>query len=286
MSAGGRAHLRPGVLRVRPAAVAGSFYPADPAALTGALRRAFGDAAPAGAGGPDVAGGGEAAAPKVLVVPHAGYPYSGPVAASAYLRLAPTAGRIRRVVLIGPSHRVRFEGMAVTGADAFETPLGLVPVDAAAREAVLRVGPFVHVHDRPHAAEHSLEVQLPFLQVVLERFELLPLAVGHCPAEEVAAALDAVWGGPETLILVSTDLSHYHRYAEARTLDARTAAAVADLAPERIGDRDACGAYPLRGALLAARARGLAPAVLDLRSSGDTAGDHEAVVGYGAFAFA
>ena len=262
-----------GQLRVRPPAVAGSFYPADPDQLIDGLRSSF-----AAAYRPD----GDQPVPKALIVPHAGHVYSGPIAASAYLRLIPGRTTIRRVVLLGPSHRVPLEGMAVSSADALATPLGLIPVDDPARRAAL-AGPGVRVDDTAHAAEHSLEVQLPFLQVVLDRFAVLPIAVGRCDADDVAAVLDLVWGGPETVIVVSTDLSHYQRYDDAVTLDRRTAATIAASRPEAIGDRDACGAYPLRGLLVAASGRRLPIELLDLRNSGDTAGDKQRVVGYGAF---
>jgi AmmeMemoRadiSam system protein B len=218
-------------------------------------------------------------------VPHAGYLYSGPVAASAYLRLAESRESVHRVVLVGPSHHVPVRGVAVTSADAFATPLGVVPVDRAAREAVLAM-PATALDDGAHALEHSLEVQLPFLQVVLDDFEVLPLAVGRSRAAEVAAVLGAVWGGPETVLVVSTDLSHYHRYGDAVALDRRTAAAIVASDPDAVGDRDACGAAGLRGLLSAARDRHLDVDQVDLRNSGDTAGDRRQVVGYGAFTLA
>ncbi|CAA9270738.1 MAG: COG1355, Predicted dioxygenase [uncultured Acidimicrobiales bacterium] len=263
-------------LLIRPPAVAGTFYPAEAEALVDALRTPLSaaQAPPPGT-----------AVPKALVVPHAGYVYSGSIAASAYLRLIPVRSVIRRVVLLGPSHRVPLEGIAVPGSDAFATPLGQVPVADDARTAVLAL-PNVSIDDTAHAAEHSLEVQLPFLQVLLETFEVLPLAVGRTRPEDVADVLDVVWGGPETIVLASTDLSHYQGYSEARVRDGRTAAAIAALEPEAIGDGDACGAYALRGLLSAARARQLTVEQIDLRSSGDTAGDRERVVGYGAFAIA
>jgi AmmeMemoRadiSam system protein B len=261
-------------LRERPTAVAGSFYPADPRFLRDALLSSFAAARVAPADGP---------VPKALIVPHAGYVYSGPIAASAYLRLAAGRATIRRVVLLGPSHHVALEGVAVSSADAVATPLGLIAVDDGARQAALAV-PVVHVDDRAHALEHSLEVQFPFLQSVLDRFELLPLAVGRCRDDDVAAVLATVWGGPETVVIVSTDLSHYHPYAEALAFDRHTAAMVAALRSDAIGARDACGAYALRGLLCAARSQHLPTEVLDLRNSGDTAGDRERVVGYGAFA--
>ena len=259
---------------VRPPAVAGAFYPADPHELRDALRRSFAGAAQPASGAP---------VPRALIVPHAGYVYSGPIAASAYLRLAAARDAIRRVVLLGPSHRVALRGLGVSSADAFATPLGLVPVDAALRTTVLEM-PAVAVDDAAHAREHSLEVQLPFLQTVLGDFALLPLVVGDASADEVGAVLDACWTRADTVVVVSTDLSHYHRYADAVRIDARTAAAIAALRPDEIHGADACGARPLRGLLTVAAARHLAVEQLDLRNSGDTAGDREQVVGYGAFA--
>ncbi len=261
-------------LPVRPAAVAGAFYPADVGLLREEIARSI-----AGA----VVRPPDAPVPKALVVPHAGYIYSGPVAASAYLRVAPAADRIRRVVLLGPSHRVPLRGIGVSSADAFATPLGLVRIDAEGRERVLAATD-VAVDDVAHELEHSLEVQLPFLQTVLDHFTLVPLVVGDAIADVVVAALDLCWGGPETIVVVSTDLSHYHRYADAVGLDTRTAAAIVARRAAEIGDRDACGARPLRGLLRAAEERGLTVEQLDLRNSGDTAGDRERVVGYGAFA--
>jgi AmmeMemoRadiSam system protein B len=262
-----------GPLTVRPPAVAGTFYPSTPVEVRSALRRAFADAVPR----PE-----DATVPKAIVVPHAGYVYSAAIAASAYARVAPAHDTVRRVVLLGPSHRVPVRGLAVPSVDAFETPLGLVPIDAAARSHVLDL-PVVHVDDRAHAFEHSLEVQLPFLQAVLDDFTLLPMSVGNASDEDVAAALDASWGGPETLVVISTDLSHYHRYEDAVGLDARTAAAIVARRPDQLSDVDACGARPLRGMLRCAQERDLGVEQLDLRNSGDTAGDHDRVVGYGAF---
>lgn len=262
-------------LRVRPPAVAGMFYPAEPDALRRALRRAFADA---------VAPAADAPPPKALIVPHAGYPYSGPVAASAYARIAPIASGIRRVVLLGPSHHVYLRGLAAPTVDVFATPLGPVPIDNELR-AVARARAAVHLDDEPHRHEHSLEVQLPFLQTVLDGFTVLPLSVGDASPSEVADVLDIVWRGPDTLVVVSSDLSHYHPYDVARRLDARTAAAILAGDVSTIADDDACGARPLRGLLAAAGARGLHVEQLELRNSGDTAGDRHRVVGYGAFAF-
>jgi len=258
---------------VRPTAVAGSFYPSEPDRLAAAVRQYL---AAAGAAGPR--------APKALIVPHAGYIYSGPVAGHAYARLEPIAERIRRVVLLGPSHRVPFRGLAASSATYFESPLGRVPVDVGARDAVLEL-PQVHVLDAAHEREHSLEVQLPFLQQVLPSFRLLPLAVGEASAPDVAQVLERVWGGEETLLLISSDLSHYHDYQTARALDAVTARAIESLDGAALDGDSACGRVPVRGLLEAARRRGLRPHCLDLRNSGDTAGPRDSVVGYGAWAF-
>jgi AmmeMemoRadiSam system protein B len=222
---------------------------------------------------------------KALVVPHAGYVYSGPVAASAYALLASLRDRIRRVVLLGPSHRVGFEGLAASSADAFETPLGRVEIDAEAVERALLL-PQVRRLDAAHAQEHSLEVQLPFLQRVLSDFRLVPLVVGDATPAEVAEVIETLWGGAETLLVVSSDLSHYLPYEQAKALDRATTQAIENLDPEAIGEDQACGRLPVQGLLLAARRHGLHARTLDLRSSGDTAGSRDAVVGYGAYAFA
>jgi AmmeMemoRadiSam system protein B len=261
--------------RVRPAAVAGSFYPSGPGQLRDMVEGFLAGAA-AGAPGP---------APKAVVVPHAGYVYSGPVAASAYARLGLGRDRITRVVLLGPSHRVAFSGLAVSGAMGFASPLGVVPVDAAGEAGLLELG-LARAIPAAHAREHSLEVQLPFLQVVLGPFRLVPVVVGEADPEAVARALDRLWGGPETAVVVSSDLSHYLEPAAARALDRATAEAIRDLRPEDLGEPSACGRIPVQGLLAAARRRGLAAEVLDLRNSGDTAGGAGPVVGYGAFAFA
>jgi AmmeMemoRadiSam system protein B len=222
--------------------------------------------------------------PKALLVPHAGYVYSGPVAALAYRRLAPGRSSIRRVVLLGPVHRVPIRGLALPAADAFATPLGSVAVDRDAVARVLEL-PQVRVSEPAHALEHSLEVQLPFLQAVLEEFTIVPFAVGDATAEEVAEVIDRLWGGPETLIVVSSDLSHYHPYGAAREVDRATAASILSLA-SALDHEQACGATPINGFAVCARRHRLKPELLDLRNSGDTAGDKSRVVGYAAFAFA
>jgi AmmeMemoRadiSam system protein B len=222
-------------------------------------------------------------APKAVIAPHAGYVYSGPVAASAYALLSPLRGKIARVVLLGPVHRVWVAGLALPGVEAFETPLGRIRLDMdAVRE--LAALPQVETNFNAHAMEHSLEVQLPFLQTVLGDFKLVPLAVGGATPAQVAEVLEALWGGDETLIVVSSDLSHYLPYEEAREVDADTAEAILRLDGDLVGER-ACGAHPVNGLLLAAKRKGLKPHLLDLRNSGDTAGDRSRVVGYGAFAF-
>ncbi|MEJ2344739.1 MAG: AmmeMemoRadiSam system protein B [Gammaproteobacteria bacterium] len=257
---------------VRYPAVAGMFYPEDPAALRRMVRE-FLDAAPT-----------SAPVPKALIVPHAGYVYSGPIAASAYACLQPARDTIRRVVLLGPSHRVPFHGLAASSAEQFVTPLGPVPLDREAIDVLLEL-PQVHLLDEAHELEHSLEVHLPFLQEVLAAFTLVPLVVGEASAEEVDGVLERLWGGPETLIVVSSDLSHYHDYATARGMDTRTSRAIEQLHDGDIGYDDACGRNPVRGLLHAARTHGLHASTLDLRSSGDTAGPRDQVVGYGAYVF-
>lgn len=247
------------------------FYPDDPRELHAMVSGFLAQAEP----GP---------APKALIAPHAGYIYSGPVAASAYRRLAEVKDRIERVVLLGPSHRVPFRGLAVSSADTFRTPLGDIPVDTAAVADLLEL-PQVTLLNEAHAMEHSLEVHLPFLQEVLDSFVLVPLVVGDATAEEVGEVLERLWGGPETLIVISSDLSHYHPYEVARRQDRATSDAIEALAPERIGYDDACGRVPVSGLLHIARRHGLHAETIDLRNSGDTAGPRDRVVGYGAYVF-
>jgi AmmeMemoRadiSam system protein B len=260
--------------RIRPAAVAGMFYSRDPNELVQALDAMLA-AAPHTAPTHSI--------PKAIIAPHAGYIYSGPIAASVYALLRPARGRIRRVVLLGPTHRVAVRGLALPDTDAFATPLGTVSIDPDA-VALIRPLPQVTASSAAHAFEHSLEVHLPFLQSVLGEFALVPLAVGDAEAGQVAEVLDALWGGAETLIVVSSDLSHYHPYHEAQVIDQQTAEAILKLETD-ITHEQACGATPVIGLNLAAQRRRLRPQLLDLRNSGDTAGDRGRVVGYGAFAF-
>jgi AmmeMemoRadiSam system protein B len=266
-------HSRPRTLREP--AVAGYFYPASPDALQREIAECLATVTrrtplPT--------------QPKALIVPHAGYAYSGPVAATAYAALRPLRGRIRRVVLVGPAHRVAFRGLALSSADAFLTPLGCVDV---ARDAAQLLRPLAQVCelDRAHSLEHSLEVQLPFLQTVLEEFDIVPLVVGDATPEEVGGVLEALWGGPETIFIISSDLSHYRDYAAAQRIDRATTHAIESLDVAPIDGEHACGCRPICGMLCVARAHGLHATTLDLRNSGDTAGDHTRVVGYGAFAF-
>lgn len=252
-------------------AVAGLFYPDDPYELR-AVVRGYIDDAPTPREG----------APKVLIVPHAGYIYSGPVAATAYRTLAPAADTITRVVLAGPSHRIPVPGVAVPDVASFDTPLGSVPVD---RQTVARLLALPHVYasNLPHRMEHSLEVQVPFLQMALDDFSLVPLAAGDAAPGVVAEVLEACWGGPETLVVISSDLSHYQDYASAQRVDAATAGEIV-ARHDDLQDRQACGCRLLNGLMRVAARRRMRVELLDLRNSGDTSGDRLRVVGYGAFA--
>jgi AmmeMemoRadiSam system protein B len=257
-------------MNVRPAAVANMFYPGDPTELSQNVRAMLAAACP------------QKLRPKALIVPHAGYIYSGPIAASAYALLKPCADEICRVVLLGPTHRIAVRGLALPGAEAFDTPLGRVEIDLDAAGKIAHL-PQVTVSPQAHALEHSLEVHLPFLQTALPSFRLLPLAVGMASPEEVDEVLETLWGGPETLIVVSSDLSHYLPYVTAQRVDGNTVQSI--LAGMSVSHEQACGGTPVNGLLLAAHRHGLNPHLLDLRNSGDTAGSRDQVVGYGAFAF-
>ncbi len=260
---------------VRQPAVAGLFYPADRAELAETVR-AYLDLGSALTGG-------RTKGPKAIIAPHAGYDYSGSIAGSAFASLTDVADEVERVVLLGPAHRVPLRGLALPGSSALATPLGEVPVDAELADRVAEL-PLVSENASAHALEHSLEVEIPFLQLLLEDFSLLPVVVGDARAREVAEVLEAVWGGDETRIVISSDLSHYLPYDDAVTADQATAARILGLDPT-LGSYDACGAFCVNGLLETARRRGLESELLDLRNSGDTAGDRSRVVGYGAFAF-
>lgn len=259
-------------MKLRPAAIAGAFYPADPSLLAAHIDGFLESASVI-----------EDAPPKALVCPHAGTIYSGATAGIGYRCLCGGRDVIRRVVIFGPTHRVAVRGLALPSADAFATPLGLVPIDAHGRASALTL-PSVVVSDAVHAQEHSLEVQLPFLQRKLGDFSLLPFAVGAASPDEVAAVIDACWGGDETLIVISTDLSHFHAYRDACAIDRATIEQTLAL-DARLDHEQACGATPLNGLLIVARRRGLRASLLDLRNSGDTAGDKGRVVGYAALRF-
>ncbi len=264
----------------RPAAVAGSFYPADPEALKHQVKAYLREAVdpPTQTEEPGTT------PPKAIIVPHAGYIYSGPVAASVYAQLRPWHEVIKRVILLGPSHRVPLEGIASSSAGNFATPLGEVPLDREAIRQVLLL-PQVGELDEAHRLEHSLEVQLPFLQELIDDFTLVPLVFGCSSAEAIAEVLEQIWGGPETLIVVSSDLSHFHNYSEASVMDQQAVQAIKELAPEKLSSDQACGQKAIQALLIAARRHGLQAKQLDLRNSGDTAGGKDRVVGYAAFEF-
>lgn len=261
------------IASVRPAAVAGQFYPADERVLRLQLSGLLSSSVPLE----------KVAPPKAVIVPHAGYVYSGAVAATAYGVLTPLRTQIRKVVLLGPAHRMPVAGFALPAAQSFETPLGSLPVDRALWSA-LQKRPDVVVDDRPHAYEHCLEVQLPFLQTVFDHVTVLPVLVGDASIDAVADLIELCWGGPETLIVISSDLSHFHTYPQAQLLDRETVGRILDLQPG-LDHGQACGATPVNGLIRVAARHQLLPHLLDLRNSGDTAGDRARVVGYASIAF-
>ena len=261
-----------GSQNVRLPAVAGRFYPDNPAELRGMIETFLSKVKPS-----------DARAPKAVIAPHAGYIYSGPIAASAFAQFAPAREVIQRVVVLGPSHWVPLRGLAFNGTQSWRTPLGEIPVDTNALKQISSL-PQVRVLDEAHVREHSLEVELPFLQVVLGEFSLVPLVIGEASDAAVAEVIGCLWDGEETRFVISSDLSHYLDYASARELDAVTARAIENLSPQDIGEEQACGRVPIRGLLRAAREHRLCAHTLDLRNSGDTAGPRDQVVGYGAWA--
>jgi AmmeMemoRadiSam system protein B len=252
--------------------VAGHFYARDPKRLRDEIQQFLGAAAPF-----------TGTRPKAVIAPHAGYIYSGKPAGAAFA--AVKNSEFRRVVLVGPAHYVPFRGIALPEADAFETPLGRLSVDQEAL-AALNDLPCVRADDTPHAPEHALEVELPFLQTLRGDFLLVPLLVGDARPEEVGEVLARLWGDEETLIVISSDLSHYHDYATAKRLDAATATAIEKGEWRTLGSQNACGFLPIAGFLREATPHGLKAQRLALCNSGDTAGDRARVVGYGAWAFA
>jgi len=255
---------------IRQPAVAGTFYPANPTQLHLMLDEYLNDAESS------------AKVPKAIIAPHAGYIYSGPIAASAYARLKKAHALITRVVLLGPSHRVPFRGLAVSRADTFSTPLGNIAIDQQAVQTIVKL-PFVEYIEQAHTLEHSLEVHLPFLQEMLDDFKLVPIVAGDATPDQVCQVIKALWGGDETLIVISSDLSHYHDYATAQQLDKATSQLIENLQYEELASESACGKVPVSGLLKLAREKSLSVKTIDLRNSGDTAGDKRRVVGYGAY---
>ncbi len=255
---------------IRQPAVAGSFYPANPKQLHLMLTQYLTEVAT------------DAKVPKAIIVPHAGYIYSGPIAASAYARLIKAHDLITRVVILGPSHRVAFRGLAVSRAATFSTPLGDIPIDQKAVQAIVQL-PFVEYIEQAHTYEHSLEVHLPFLQEVLDHFEIVPIVAGDATPDQVSQVLEALWGNEETLIVISSDLSHYLDYATAKLMDETTSKIIEALEYEKLGSETACGKVPVSGLLKLARDKSLSINTIDLRNSGDTSGDKSRVVGYGAY---
>lgn len=255
---------------IRHPAVAGQFYPSSARELQEMVQRFLTNAKDT------------ACFPKAIISPHAGYIYSGATAAAAYKTLLPRRDQITRVVLLGPSHRVAFSGVAAPIHESFETPLGHIPVDQASIQKALSL-PFVEQREDAHHLEHSLEVQLPFLQSVLENFEIAPFVIGDASPKDVATLLELLWGSDETLIVVSSDLSHYHPYQCAQIIDASTSHEIERLNPT-LGGEQACGCKPINGLLTAAKTHKLKVTTLDICNSGDTAGSKDGVVGYGAYA--
>ncbi len=256
---------------IRYPVVAGSFYPADPHQLQNQIENFLKEVPPA-----------SAPAPKAIIAPHAGYIYSGPIAASVYHRLAAIHDQITRVVLIGPSHRWAFRGLGLSRAERFATPLGEIPLDLETVATLAKL-PFVDYVEQAHSHEHSLEVHLPFLQHTLKQFSLIPIVAGDASAAEVSEVLELLWGGPETLIVISSDLSHFHPYEVAKRLDQTTSAKIERLQYEQLDYESACGRIPISGLLALARKKFWQVATIDVRNSGDTAGDKQRVVGYGAY---
>tara|TARA_R110002167_G_scaffold58198_1_gene165067 strand:+ start:1186 stop:1986 length:801 start_codon:yes stop_codon:yes gene_type:complete len=258
----------------RPTAVAGLFYPSLPNVLAEMVNNDIAQATPPS----------EIHIPKVLIVPHAGYIYSGPIAANAYQYLSSVRHIIKRVIIIGPSHRLGFHGVALSSADYFETPLGTIPIDKIAQAKLTDITG-VQILDLAHATEHSLEVQLPFLQQLLDEFAIVPIVAGDASPELVEKVIAALWGGPETLFIISSDLSHYHDYQTAQQLDRSTSQNIIDLDFRAVHSNNACGCVGIRGLLKFAHQHPLKPYMIDLRNSGDTAGSKDSVVGYGAYLF-
>ena len=262
--------------QVRPPAVAGLFYPAEPARLRAdveAMLQAARSAVGVGA-----------APPAALIVPHAGYVYSGPTAALAWVRAEALRGTVRRVIVLGPAHRVGVRALALPGCRAMDTPLGPVSVEVPPQIEALAATGLVVSRPDVHAAEHSLEVQLPFLTVVLPGAAVVPLAVGRVSPERAAGAIRPFLGRTDTLVVISSDLSHYLPRAEARRVDDATIKRILALRAD-VSHEEACGATGVDALLLAAAERGLSPRLLGAATSADTAGTPDRVVGYAAIGF-
>ena len=254
----------------RQPAVAGTFYPANPQQLQQMINRLLDDVQ------------NQTLAPKAIIAPHAGLIYSGAIAASAYSRLLQAHDTVTQVILVGPSHRVSFNGLAISKAESFSTPLGEIAVDFASVNKISSL-PFVDYIEQAHIFEHCLEVQLPFLQTILDNFTIVPIVVGDASVEQVSSVLKMLWGGMETLIVISSDLSHYHDYKTAQIIDQKTSENIESLQYEALNSESACGKIPVSGLLALAREKSLSIKTIDLRNSGDTAGDKNRVVGYGAY---
>ena len=262
--------------KIRPTAVAGMFYPSDPEELKATVSGYLSEASqPGGEYFNDI---------KAIIAPHAGYIYSGPIAASVYRQLERVKSRISNVVLIGPSHRVPLLGMATSSADYFTTPLGDIPINRS-MTAELNELSFVSELDQAHAMEHSLEVHLPFLQLSLDQFELVPVVAGEATPEQVKQLIDIALQNRNTLLVISSDLSHYHDYDTAQRLDKDTCDAIESLSISKLDSKHACGYIPVRGLLKYAKENGLTATTVDCRNSGDTAGPRNEVVGYGSYVF-
>lgn len=259
---------------IRYPAVAGAFYPADSVELREMIDDFLRQAAPHA----------RLPLPKAIIAPHAGYIYSGAVAASAYACLQQAAGKIKQVVVLAPAHRYPLAGIALTYSDFYATPFGKVATEQKFHDKLLTM-PYVQVMEEAFKSEHAIEVHLPFLQILLRNFILIPLLVGDASVAQVTAVLETLWGDEQTLIVISSDLSHYYSYEEAKNLDAKTAAAILALNPSALKSEMACGYMPIRGLLSIASSKGLQASKIDLRNSGDTAGPKNEVVGYGAFHF-
>jgi AmmeMemoRadiSam system protein B/AmmeMemoRadiSam system protein A len=262
---------------VRPAAVAGMFYPSNPKELDATVQYYLAEAAKKFPGEPEHA-------PKAIIAPHAGYVYSGLTASSVYNQLLPVRDKIKRVVMMGPCHRVAVQGLALPSSQSFATPLGEVPLDMDAVARIVSL-PQVSIFDDTHKQDHALEVHLPFLQKVLREFKIVPMIVGQATPDDVAQVLEILWGGEETLILISSDLSHYKTYDDARKIDDQTRVAIEQLDPLALGDDQACGRHSIKGLMVVAKDKGMTVQTTDVRNSGDTAGTKDRVVGYGAWAF-